>query len=229
MQSAAKEMDPPEPTKPPAATPGAAPPPRLSLRDRYSIFVGLMKIVLPAMAAALVLLVVVWPQLNVETGFRVGVSDLSLEDAESLTMLNPRFDGSDANNQPYRLTADLATQRPGDENVIDLEQPAGDLTLESGTWLALTARSGQYRKEQEVLDLAGDVSLFHDGGFELRSDSARIDLGRGTARGDQPVEGQGSAGLISGQGFEVLDRGDRIIFTGKSRLVLYPQAEEAGL
>lgn len=229
MQSVAKEMDPPAPTKPPAATPDATPPPRLSLRDRYSIFVGLMKIVLPAMAAALVLLVVVWPQLNVETGFRVGVSDLSLEDAESLTMLNPRFDGSDADNQPYRLTADLATQRPGDENVIDLEQPAGDLTLKSGTWLALTARSGQYRKDQEVLDLAGDVSLFHDDGFELRSDSAQIDLGRGTARGDQPVEGQGSAGLISGQGFEVLDRGDRIIFTGKSRLVLYPEAEEAGL
>jgi lipopolysaccharide export system protein LptC len=229
MQPAVNETPPPRPAKASAESAAPTPPPRLSLRDRYSIFVGLMKIFLPAMATALVLLVVAWPQLKVDTGFRLGLSDLSLEDAENLTMLNARFDGSDDQNQPYRLTADLATQRPGDENLIDLERPAGDMTLTSGTWLALTARSGRYNRNREILDLTGDVNLFHDGGFELRSESARVDLEAGTARGDQPVEGQGSAGLISGEGFRVLDRGERIIFTGKSQLVLYPDAKEAGL
>lgn len=229
MQPAVTAKRPLEPTQATAGLAETTPPPRLSLRDRYSIFVGLMKILLPALAAAIVLLVVAWPQLNIETGFHLGLSDLSLEDAERLTMLNARFDGSDDKNQPYRLTADLATQRPGNEDMIDLEHPEGDMTLASGTWLALTARSGQYNRDREILYLTGDVSLFHDGGFELRSESARIDLKRGTASGDRPVEGQGSAGLISGQGFQVLDRGDRIIFAGRSRLVLFPEAGEAGL
>jgi len=229
MQPAVNAKHPPEPAKAGAGSAETTPPPRLSLRDRYSIFVGLMKILLPALATALVLLVVAWPQLNVETNFRVGLSDLSLEDAQSLTMLNARFDGSDDRNQPYRLTADMAVQHPGNEDLIDLERPEGDMTLANGTWLALTAHSGQYHRDQEILDLTGDVSLFHDGGFELRSESARIDFRQGTASGDQPVEGQGSAGQVSGQGFQVLDRGDRIIFTGKSRLVLFPQAKEAGL
>jgi len=226
MQPAVTAKRPPPPISAAAGLPDAPPPPRLSLRDRYSIFVGLMKILLPAMAAALILLVVAWPQLKLESSFRIGASDLSLADAESLTMVNPRFDGADAQNQPYRLTADLATQQPGNENLIDLDRPAGDITLDSGAWLALAARSGQYLRDRDILDLTGDVSLFHDRGFELRTQSAEIDLKHGTASGDEPVEGQGDAGVISSEGFRVLDHGERIVFTGKSHLVLYPNAKE---
>ncbi len=203
-------------------------PPRLSVRNRYSMFVGLMKVLLPAVAMALILLVVAWPQLVPDDdGFRLSISELGPEQAESLTMLNARYIGMDEKSQPYMVTADMATQSEQDKELIDLELPKADITLQDGTWLALTARQGRFRRKPQILDLTGSVSLFHDKGFELRTESARIDLNAATAEGNQPVEGQGAAGLISAEGFRILDRGERIYFTGKSHMVVFPEVKES--
>ena len=203
-------------------------PPRLSLRNRYSMFVGLMKVVLPAMAAALILLVIAWPQLTKDrTRFSLGVANLGQDQIETLSMLNARFDGIDEKNRPYTVTADVAVQSPRDESIVDLELPKADMIMTDGSWLALTARSGRYDRDLEQLDLTGEVSLFHDKGFELRTEFARIDLDKGTAEGDQPVEGHGGAGTINSEGFHVSERGQRILFTGRSHLILRPEAQEA--
>jgi lipopolysaccharide export system protein LptC len=202
----------------------AAPPPRLSGRNSYSIFVGFLKVLLPALAVALILLVVIWPQLGRDArDFRIRVSDISLEQADSLTMLNARFEGLDDKNQPFTLTADEATQTTDDENLIRLELPKGDITLEDGSWLAMAAREGRYRRDAQVLELSGEVTLFHDRGFELRTQAVRVDLEAGVAQGSQTVEGQGPFGNLVAEGFEVLDRGARIVFTGRSRAVFYPR------
>lgn len=210
------------PTRPPGQ------PPRLSGRSGYSMFVGLMKVLLPATAAGLILLVVAWPQLSLEGDrFRLGVSGLLPGQAETLSMLNARYESVDHKDRPYTITADMASQSERDENLIELQLPKADITLKDGTWLALTAKSGRYHREDEMLDLSGAVSLYHDKGFEMRTESARVDLERGTAEGNQPVQGHGAAGTIRAQGFRVFDRGARIVFTGKSHMVLYPGAEEA--
>lgn len=203
-------------------------PPRLSGRNPYSLFVGFLKVLLPALAVALVLLVVAWPQLVPdERQFRIGVAEISLEQAESLSMLNARFDGLDSNNQPFTVTADLATQDSGDSPVVDLELPKADITMHDGTWLAVTANSGRYQREDGVVDLNGDVVLFHDQGFEFRTDTATVDLNASEARGSDPVHGQGPLGILDAEGFRLVDKGQRIFFTGKSRLIIYQDGEGA--
>ncbi len=202
-------------------------PPRLSLSNRYSLFVGVMKVLLPATAAALVLLVVAWPRFSIEVeDVRLSVSKLAPSQAENLTMLNARFEGRDEKDQPFSVTADIATQSESDKDLVTLELPKADITLEDGAWLALTARAGEYRKAAQLLDLTGSVNLFHDKGFELRTEAARIRLDEGMAEGALPVEGQGSIGTIKAEGFRVLDRGARILFLGRSRLVIERAAPE---
>ena len=207
----------------------SAQPPRLSGRNGYSIFVGWMKLVLPALAVALVLLVFIWPQFKLYEGrFRIRVSDISLEQADKLTMLNARYEGLDDKDQPYVLSADQAIQSSDNKDLIDLEMPKGDISLDDGAWLAMDANEGVYHRETELLDLAGNVTLFHDNGFELRSESARIDLEAGTAEGHETTEGQGPSGSSQSEGFLVLERGDVLVFTGKSRVVIRPKEEEPG-
>ncbi len=206
---------------------GARQPPRLSGRNAYSIFVGWMKVVLPALAVALVLLVIVWPQFKLYEGrFRIRVSDISLEQADKLTMLNARYEGLDDKQQPFVLTADQATQSSQSKNLIDLEMSKGDITMNDGTWLAMDAQEGRYNRDSDLLDLQGDVVLFHDRGFELLSQSARVNLAAGTAEGHETTEGQGPSGSSLSDGFQVLERGDVLIFTGKSRLILYPNESD---
>jgi lipopolysaccharide export system protein LptC len=195
---------------------------------RYSRFVQLTKLVSATVALVLITLVVVWPQLRSRDGsLPISVGQNGREDAESLNMINPRYTGLDENNLPYEVTADMASQQSAKSDLINLDSPKADMTMKDGSWMAMTARSGLYGQKSQELDLSGDVNLFHDSGYEFKSPSAKIDLSNGTGEGHEPTTGQGPAGDIEGEGFRFTDKGKTIVFTGKSRLVLYPQAKAA--
>ena len=52
------------------------------------------------------------------------------------------------------------------------------------------------------------------------TERAHVDLANKTAEGHDPVAGHGPSGDITAQGFRILDKGDTIIFTGRSHLLL---------
>ena len=230
----------PFPMNPPPVTPPAAPRrqrARLSrfvsvnMRRRHSLFyshfVSLLKVVLPATAVALALLVLFWPQLNpLDNRFRLRPVQVSIDDLENLRMVSPRFVGTDERNQPFSITADQATQEAGGSDVTALANPKGDLTLNNGSWIALTANDGLYHKQTRTLDLWNQVNVFHDAGYEIKTKSAQADLAQGNVSGDDPVEGQGPDSQLRGQGFRIYDKGARLAVTGKSRLLLYPTPPE---
>lgn len=206
-----------------AADATTAPPRRRNGVGRnYSRFVGLAKRILPAVALTLLLLIALWPKLQ---SWWVDVRPsaaprLDPREARDLRMINARFTGVDRQNRPYVITAETARQSPSGDQLIALEGPKGDLTSTSGNWFELTAVSGTYQPDGQLLDLFGNVELFQDKGNEFRTDTAHIDVAKGTAEGHDPVEGQGPFGHITGDGFRVLDHGDIIIFTGNAHLEL---------
>jgi lipopolysaccharide export system protein LptC len=75
-----------------------------------------------------------------------------------------------------------------------------------------------------MLDLKGSVNLFHDLGYELHTARASIDMDNNVAAGDSPIQGQGAFGQINAAGFRLLESGERIIFTGKARLLIHSTA-----
>ncbi|MCG8597450.1 MAG: LPS export ABC transporter periplasmic protein LptC [Kiloniellales bacterium] len=191
-------------------------------RSAQAVLIGVLKTLLPSFAIGMVLLIFAWPQINVESErFGLGVSELAADYTDSLSMLNARFDGVDEEGRPFSLSADEASQPSSVNEVVDLSLPKGDITLNDGTWLALTARTGKYDRQGNMLDLKGAVSLFHDQGFELQTETAAVDLEAGRAEGRDPVKGQGPFGQLLADGFRVEDRGDTIVFTGRSRMILH--------
>lgn len=222
----------PRPTdSPPGARAAGRPPPRLSGRSAYSLFVSAMKILLPAVALGLVLLIVIWPQVEKSGGFRLDVVE-SIGRApvpEEATMINPRYEGIDENRRPFMITADTARQtEPGEEEAIDMDRPAADLFDTGGDWVAITADSGVYDRASEVLLLDGNVNVFHDGGYELKTEQAVVDLKNDLATSSTPTFGQGSFGTIRSQGLRIEQRGAHIFFTGKAHMVIYPETSGAG-
>ena len=199
------------------------------LRPRYSRFVGMMKVVLPAAAAALLGLLVAWPSLS-PRGERaaVGFSQHDATRIDTLSVRNPRYYGTDEKNLPFTITADVATQTDPKTTMVTLEKPVADLVRADGKGIVIDANLGFYRQADDTLDLLGHVDLFRDDGYELHTESARILVGPGGATGDQPVEGQGPAGKLSGEGFTVKDRGRVIVFTGHSKAVLDVASPKSG-
>ncbi len=194
----------------------------------YSSFVRAMKFVLPAIALLLIGLIVSWPYINVpDAKFRIGFADLSVKEADDPSMLNPRYVGTDDDDQPYSVTAEIARKLAASGKVIELDSPKADIALSDGTWLVLTASRGVYGREVETLDLVGSVVLYHDSGYEFLTDKAKIDLDKSTAEGDQPIRGQGPFGNLQAEGFRLVNKGRTIYFTGKSKLVIYPGAGQS--
>ncbi|MBV8166197.1 MAG: LPS export ABC transporter periplasmic protein LptC, partial [Alphaproteobacteria bacterium] len=136
-------------------------------------------------------------------------------------MINARYVGIDNHDRPYVVTATLATRESAHAPKTDLTSPKADMTTANGAWVAVTAETGVYHNLARVLDLAGEVSLFHDGGTEFHTARAEVDLNAGSASGDEPVAGQGPSLTINAEGFRLYDRGAVIIFTGKTHLVLH--------
>ena len=202
---------------------------RPSVNRGYSRFVNLAKRILPAIALVLLLLVAAWPRLQ-DAIERVHFAppQLDLREAQDVRMVQARYSGLDREHRPFVITANVARQNPGANDIVALERPKGDMTTASGAAIQVTARTGIYQPQTQLLDLFGDVRLLQDKGNEFRTGSAHIDMANGTADGHEPIEGEGPFGHASGQGFRVLERGDVIIFTGQSHLELVPH-EKKGL
>jgi len=143
-------------------------------------------------------------------------------------MSKPRFFGVDGNRQPFTVTASEAVETAETETRPDhiyLSAPQADITLNDGSWIAMTANEGFYTEADGMLDLVGTVNMYHDQGFEIHTEEAEIAMNSGSASGDVPVDGQGPFGTIaSDSGFELEDKGAVIRFLGKSRLVIFDSA-----
>ena len=186
-----------------------------------------LKMLLPTVATLFILLLIFWSQRNLEESrFQIGITELSTEDINNMTMLNLRFDGMDQEDRPFSITANEARQNTDQIGVIDLIEPRADITLADGAWVALMAAGGHYDRDGRRLDMSGGVNVFHDRGFEISSEVVSVDLDTGTASSDRVVNGQGPAGELTAAGFRVMNDGQRIFLNGPARLELYAAGEE---
>ncbi|UPY38624.1 LPS export ABC transporter periplasmic protein LptC [Sediminicoccus sp. KRV36] len=186
--------------------------------QRRQRLVQAMKLVMPLLAASVLGLLVFWPEIegrDSRLSFRRGPSLTP----EALQLVAPRFQGVDELNRPYTITSRSARQ-PGQEEVMLLDLPKADILMTDGTWVYVESNHGRYDKAAQHLDLSGDVRLFHDGGILFRTEEAAVQVDAGTASGDRPTKVQGSFGTVESEGFELLDRGAVMIFTGRARAIL---------
>ena len=210
-----------------AGSPGLVLEPLRRAGARYTRFVASMKLLLPVIAVLVIALVVIWPQLQTNPeSFRLGLSSISVLEKSGQQVVNARFTGNDAANRPFTVTADSAVQRTGASDAFELELPKADISTAGGAWIVLTGETGTYYKKKQTLELSGGVTMFHDEGYEFRTRKAEINLATGTARGRHAVSGQGPFGTAAAAGFVLLDHGKRIFFTGKAKLVFFPETEQ---
>ena len=189
--------------------------------DTYSRRVVLLKRVLPTVGLGLLLLVAAWPRLEpLLDDVRFAVPLIDRRDAWELRMMNPRYAGIDRLNRPYVLTAAAGRQVPERSDLMSLDRPRGQIIVHGGAKVVLTAATGVYQSQPRLLDLFGDVTLTHENGTRFVTQAAHLDLASETAVGQDPVAGQGPSGDITAQGFRILDKGDTIVFTGRSHLLL---------
>jgi lipopolysaccharide export system protein LptC len=187
----------------------------------HSHFVRFSKVTLSILIVVVLVFMVAVP-LIVKRGSNMRLAFASIEQKEDSqpAMIKPRFQGVDSKNQPYIITAAMAVQQS--ESVVWLEKVTADLTTENKEWLALVAEEGVYDMSEGVLLLQGDVQLYHDGGYEMRTERVRINTHNLSAFGDSPVTIKSNTGDLRADNFSIVEHGERLLFNHHVKMLLHP-------
>ena len=128
----------------------------------------------------------------------------------SVTVLAPRFEGFDANDRPYSLTAETARRRRENVALVDLVNPR----LEDAASTVVQAREGVWNADAEILDLMGDVVMTDAAGYTFTSQRTRMFVKDNRVEGQDPLNGVGPIGEARADAYDVLDNGNRIVLKG---------------
>lgn len=197
-------------------TVAAAPRAHLKRWKRRSRLIAVMRRVLPAAIAVLILGMgsqVVWNSLAVKKGE-------AREQTAPIRMINPRFQGRDEQGRSFMIAAREARRDDRDLTKIVLDHPNVALAPETATPSRVSAVSGVYTEADRILRLTGAVRIEDGDGYRFASDGAIVDTKAGTVVGAGSMIGDGPSGQMTADSYEVQDRGDRMIFKGGVRAVI---------
>lgn len=173
------------------------------------------------LSIALVIALIIYISTDNDTADKARLVFSNIRQVDDLqnVMKNPNYHGFDKNNMPYSVTADQATQL--DAETVRLYHIKADMQTQKGQWLALHAGEGDLKNSAKTLMLTKGVDMFYDGGYEFRCEKAFVNIDKGQVAGDSPITGQGPMGTLVANRFSVFDRGQKIIFEGAVKMVIY--------
>ncbi len=196
-------------------------------KGRRRLSVSLAKKLLPVAALLLLVALALAPSLRFGPDANRVTYHVQRAGGGASRMQDAKYHGIDQHGQPFTLTANAATDQGAED--VALEQPEGDLTLNSGSWLVLKSDAGLFHQKTQVLGLTGDVTLYRNDGTILNVAAADINLRQSSARSALPVQVQGPFGTLNAaNGFALTDRGADMLFKGPATLTLV-QTDNAAL
>lgn len=195
-----------------------------NINTNYSRFIRNVKFALPIIAFLLIAITFNWNKFEGNKIVAVEEKDVQPEIRQEIgknELVNPRFESIDEKGQPFVLTADKAIQdSQSDKEQMQLENPAGELAMNSGEKITLRSDTGNYQQLKEFLDLNQNVILTHSQGYKLTTNTLQIDLAANRAWSEQAVRVTGPEGEINANGIEASAENGTVIFKGPAKMLL---------
>jgi lipopolysaccharide export system protein LptC len=143
-----------------------------------------------------------------------------------VTMQAPVLQGFKRDGKPYRLDADTAEQDTQIPNVVQLNTLDAQMGQGDSGWVRMRSAKGIYDNKKETLRLPELVRLLTDGGYDVKLDSADVELKGGVVRSGGPVDVQSPDGTMQSELLEVRDNGKELVFKGRVRTMLHAERPE---
>lgn len=185
-----------------------------------------LRVALPGLAVILIIAFALNTQSNrVDQAFLEDFKSIAAS-TEDLRMANPRFAGIDDEGKPYEITAVSASQDPAVRDVIQLDQPRAIQGSEDETSV-VTAESGLFQSEENILTLNRAVTLEHElgaGTYILRSPTATVSIKDQIVTSDAGVSAEGPDGAtLQADTMKAYREDGRVVFEGNVSMRLYPK------
>ena len=171
--------------------------------SRHTRIIRLTKLLLPAIAALLIGLLILFPSLKkTNDEFSIDITFPKKGELEKLHMENTVFYITDADNQVNNFNADKIDETEPGSKLIKLINPQGIIPGDGQDWVNIEAPVGYFNQNTNILQLLEDVELFHSSGMTGNSTEMFFDFNQSKAYGVKPVTVDSENGHIEAEGFE---------------------------
>lgn len=178
--------------------------------EKYSRFVHMMRLALPAFALTITLIVVFYSVLlPSDRSSALRFFDLDAFEGE-LSMVNAHFAGLDIEDRYFEVIAAKAVRSEMDEKTIFLNKIDATVTKDKKMLMHFNAKQGTLRSRDSQLVIGPSVTISFPEGYQMVTAHTFADLNLGVIEGDKPIEGTGPVGIVRADSFRILNK-DRII------------------
>ena len=186
----------------------------------YSVFIKSLKYIL-VFFSILIFILVIYNNNPIER--QKVYNDFSYEEIDfqsfKQVLHKPTFIGIDKKNQPFKVMANKATRLKLEPNIFNLEKPSGEINSGKDKFF-LSGDKGIFNKNDDQLKVKGNVK-FNDGeNMTFTTSEMYFDFKAEVLSGNKRVNGKKNNSVIVSEGFKVLNNGEQIFFTGKTKLKL---------
>ena len=157
--------------------------------SRHDRIVKLAKIGLPALGAALLVLLVVSPfEREGDVSFILDKKEVEKAE-ERMRIESARYVGEDKSGNKFVIRADRAVQPTSDEPLVNVEGMRARLELDNGP-LGIAALKGRYDLDRKLIAVVGPIHVAGPDGYALRTRDVTVDLGEHRLQSSGRVSGR---------------------------------------
>ena len=186
----------------------------------YSKFIKTIKFIFLAISILMLVLIVINNRQNQIkiVGEKFSYTE-KIDGSINQVLVKPIFMGLNKKEQPFKVTASKATRFKEESNTFYLENPVGEILIDNDKYF-LSGNSGIYDKNIQELKINGDVKFNNNLDLKFSTTEVLFDFKDQILFGEKAVSGYRNNSKINSQGIKILNKENKIIFTGKTKLLL---------
>lgn len=170
-------------------------------KPQESGFYRFAKLGFPCVAAALLGLMIVMPNIKKSIDLRDNITVPRKNEMDKLHMETTVFNMTDNKNRVNRLTADMVDEVEPKSQKLKIDNPHGNIPTDSGE-VVIKAQTGYFTQEVNVLDLVNNVQATVDGTTVVTTQKASYDFNTEMGYGNVPIEATGNWGKLQAEAFD---------------------------
>ena len=186
----------------------------------YSKFIKTIKFIFLAISILMLVLIIINNRQNQIkiVGEKFSYTE-KIDGSINQVLVKPIFMGLNKKEQPFKVTASKATRFKEESNTFYLENPVGEILIDKDKYF-LSGKSGVYDKSIQELKINGDVKFNNNLDLKFSTTEVLFDFKDQILFGEKAVSGYRNNSKIDSQGIKILNKENKIIFTGKTKLLL---------
>ncbi|MFL2650162.1 MAG: LPS export ABC transporter periplasmic protein LptC [Alphaproteobacteria bacterium] len=186
----------------------------------YSKFIKTIKFIFLAISILMLVLIIINNRQNQIkiVGEKFSYTE-KIDGSINQVLVKPIFMGLNKKEQPFKVTASKATRFKEESNTFYLENPVGEILIDNDKYF-LSGNSGIYDKNIQELKINGDVKFNNNLDLKFSTTEVLFDFKDQILFGEKAVSGYRNNSKIDSQGIKILNKENKIIFTGKTKLLL---------